>query len=146
MAQSTATPVGSPEFKLVVDSTPQINLVLSGWSRGLALGTTIRPARRTRKGIPGATVEVWDYALPDPAGETFRLFRIELYKNISQAMLSLPPSNHEIDFSILSGYLASHPNAVGVDRLIVESLQDRFNSRPANTITSSGAPPFFFHR
>jgi hypothetical protein len=79
----------------------------------------------------GATVEVWALALREsPRQEVFRLFLGDLRQRLVRALAAPPASNGQVDLAILSGCVATQGNAAGVDMLMVQSLQERFNAFP----------------
>lgn len=126
---------------LGVDPTAEIHLIPSGSLKGLWLrlgaetrdlapdpsSTPTTPARRHR--MAQATVEVWDFALPEepPRQQTFRLFREVLLLSIKDNWRFAPPSHGHIDAAIRGG-----GNGAGADMAMVKSLQQRFNSLPPN--------------
>ena len=121
------------------DAATQIHLVPTGSWKGLMLSvksgtapsnssTRTTPSRRRRKAE--ATVEVWDFALPEESlrHEAFRLFREDLLLDIKRNWPLAPPSHGQIDLAIRGG----DGMGGGTDMAMVQSLQTRFNRLPPN--------------
>jgi len=113
------------------DPAGWIRLVRPGCWNGLLLGATVQAPKPPRRGVAGATVEVWDIALTEsPRHEAFRLYLDGLRESLSRAMMDPPSSHHEIEFS---DFMASDPNnPQKLDLTKVQSLQNRFNRMPPN--------------
>ena len=80
-------------------------------------------------------MEVLDFALPESPREAgFRFFLNDLRQRLSQAMAVPPPAYGQADLAILAGCVASQGNALGLDMVMVRSLQDRFNSLPPSGV------------
>jgi hypothetical protein len=79
-------------------------------------------------------VEVWDFALREdtPREADFRRFLGDLRQRLAQVLASPPPDNGQTELAILAGCVASQGNTVGVDMMMVRSLQERFNHPPPN--------------
>lgn len=120
------------------DPAAQIHLAPTGCWEGLLMsvrsGTTpsnssnpAAPSRRRR--MAQATVEVWDFALPEESlrHEAFRLFREDLLLSIKENWRFAPPTHGQIDAAIRGG-----GNGAGSDMAMVQSLQQRFNQLPPN--------------
>lgn len=120
------------------DPTAKIHLVPDGSWKGMLKSMTsghaasnsripATPSRRHRRAE--ATVEVWDFALPEESlrHESFRLFRGDLLLSIKRNWPFAPPSHGQIDAAIRGG-----GNGTGSDMLMVQSLQQRFNRLPPN--------------
>ncbi len=114
------------------DPASRIRLAPKGCWEGLLLSSTsATPPTRKRKNE--AIVEVWDVAFHEtPRQTTFRLFRDALLQDIAQA-LALPLASYaQQDMAIVGGYVARHGSGAGVDNVMVQALQNRFNALPPN--------------
>lgn len=122
------------------DPASRIRLAPKGCWEGLLLRSTL-PSPPVCKRKNEAIVEVWDVAFHEtPRQETFRLFRDALLLDIAQA-LALPMASYaQQDLAIIGGYVARHGSAAGVDNVVVQSLQNRFNSLPPNGSPLRGQP------
>lgn len=114
------------------DPTSRIRLAPKGCWEGLLLRSA-SPSPPARKRKNEAIVEVWDVAFQEtPRQATFRLFRDALLQDIARA-LALPLASYaQQDLAIIGGYVARHGSAAGVDNVVVQSLQNRFNALPPN--------------
>jgi hypothetical protein len=122
-----------PDFSptLGADARAKIQLIYPGCWDGLLLGTPPPRPAKSQRDQPGATVEVWGLALQEsPRQEVFRLFIGDLRQRLLRALAAPPASNGQVDLAILAGCVATHGNAAGVDMLMVQSLQERFNAFP----------------
>jgi hypothetical protein len=116
--------------ELGTEPTAQIRLAPPGCWDGLLLGAT-RPVKPARRGVAGATVEVWDLA--DRAAlrrEAFSLYLGALRDRLSRALTLPPPSHGRIELSELMGSDPSQPQKLDLTK--VKSMQDRFNRLPPN--------------
>jgi hypothetical protein len=87
--------------------------------------------KQARRNQQGATVEVWDLAPQEsPRQEVFRRFLGDLRQRLSRALAAPPSSHGQTDLAILAGCVATKGEASGVDMLIVQSMQERFNRPP----------------
>lgn len=113
------------------DPTASILLAPRGCWEGLLLGSRMSHSSKAKPRSGEATVEVWDIAFHETQREqTFRLFRDDLLLSLARALAQPIPSNGQIDFAIVGGYIATHGSAAGVDMAVVQSLQTRFNALP----------------
>jgi len=107
----------------------QIRLVHPGCWAGLLLGAGARMPRPVKRGVAGATVEVWDLALRDsPREEAFRLYLGELRARLSRALANPPASHGFIELGELMASDPSQPQLLDLTR--VQSLQNRYNRLP----------------
>lgn len=129
--------------RTALDEDPASRILLTPrgcWEGLLLRSASAAPSAQKRKNE--ATVEVWDVAFHEtPRQTTFRLFRDALLRDIAQ-MLALPLASYaQQDMAIVGGYLARHGSAAGVDSVMVQALQSRFNALPPNgspvTLTGS---------
>ena len=151
IAQSPLTNPDQPfVFKLGSDPRVQIQLTAPDWSTRILLGGPIRTARRERKGTVGATVEVWDYALPEfQTFETFVAFKERLHKNLRKAYQHAPMSYASYDLSLLMEYMAAHGSTAGIDMVNVQNMLSRYGSANPGGIrtpSSTDAPRFMGRR
>jgi hypothetical protein len=116
-----------------LDTAAQIQLVPMGSWKGLMAGAisgtvtpnaSIRHAPSRPHRMAEATVEVWDFALPEESlrHETFRLFKEDLLLSIKRNWSFAPPSHGRIDLAIRGG----DGKGGGTDMAMVQSLQQRF--------------------
>ena len=120
--------------RLGSDPLAGIALVLPGSWNGPLQGRTTAPLKQTRRGTPGKTVEVWDFALREsPLDTGFRLLQSELREKLNRAW-EVPPAKHQ---SLeLNDFMQSDPSRPqDLDLTRVQSMQERFNRLPP-----SGSP------
>jgi hypothetical protein len=114
----------------------QIYLTPTGCWKGLLMNRTsgtalskppIPAASSRRRRKAEATVEVWDFALPEESTryQGFRLFKEDLLLSIKENWRFAPPTHGQIDAAIRGG-----GNGAGSDMAMVQSLQQRFNQLP----------------
>jgi hypothetical protein len=121
------------ELRTRLGSDPLARIQLA--PQGCFLPATAQdPAPKTRQHTGEATVEVWDFALRDesPREAGFRLFFGDLRQRLSRALAVPLPDHGQTELAILAGCVASQGNTVGVDMIMVQSLQERFNRCPPN--------------
>jgi hypothetical protein len=110
---------------------PATQLVYPGCWDGLLLSVTAPQRKPSQRKQPGATVEVWDIAPQEsPRQEVFRRFLGDLRQRLSRALAAPPASHGQTDLALLAGSVATKGDASGVDMLIVQSMQERFNRPP----------------
>lgn len=141
-ALAAQTQVGSRlllDLNTTIGSDPaaEIRLAPTGCWEGLLLGLTSGTASRPRtpaapsrrRRMAEATVEVWDFALPEESThhQTFRLFQVDLLLSIKENWRFAPPTHGQIDAAIRGG-----GHGAGSDMAMVQSLQQRFNRLPPN--------------
>lgn len=112
------------------DPMVQIRLVPPGCWDGLLLGAATRP-QKPRRGVSGATVEVWDLASKESErAASFSLYLEGLKKRLSKAMDVSPPSHGSLE---LGDFMQSDPTQPQkLDLTKVKSMQERFNQLPPN--------------
>lgn len=113
------------------DPARQLRLAPPGCWDGLLLGTVPRPVKQLRRGVPGATVEVWDLASKDSErAASFALYLEGLKKRLSKAMEVPPPNHGTLE---LGDFMQSDPTQPQkLDLTKVKSMQERFNQLPPN--------------
>jgi hypothetical protein len=151
IAQSALTDPGHPFLtNLGSDPRVQVQLTAPGWSTRILLGGPIRTAKRERKGTVGATVEVWDYSLPEfQTFETFVAFKVRLHKTLQKAYQHAPMSYASYDLSLLMEYMATHGSTEGIDMVNVQNMLSRYGSANPGGIrtpSSTDAPRFVGRR
>ena len=151
IAQSALTNPDQPFLtNLGSDPRVQVQLTAPGWSTRILLGGPIRAAKRERKGTQGATVEVWDYALPEfQTFETFVAFNERLHKTLQMAYQHAPMSYASYDLSLLMEYMAAHGSTAGIDMVNVQNMLSRYGSANPGGIrtpSSTDAPRFMGRR
>jgi hypothetical protein len=113
------------------DPMVQIRLVPPGCWDGLLLGTVPRPLKQSRRGAPGATVEVWDLASKDSERATsFALYLEGLKQRLSKAMAAPPPSHGALELGDFMQSDSTQPQKLDLTK--VKSMQERFNQLPPN--------------
>ena len=132
------------------DSEMQVQLIAPGWSTRILLSGPIRTAKRERKATVGATVEVWDYSLPEfQTFETFVAFKERLHKTLQKVYQHAPMSYASYDLSLLMEYMAAHGSTAGIDMVNVQNMLSRYGSaNPGGIRTPSltDAPRFIGRR
>lgn len=114
------------------DSTADLRLVQRGcWDR-LILGATVRPVQPARRRAAEATVEVWDWALPEASQreQSFGLYLDVLQQRLSRAFAVPPPKHQALELSEIMQNDPSTPQKLDLTK--VKSMQDRFNRNPPN--------------
>ena len=132
------------------DSRVQLQLTAPGWSTRILLGAPISTAKRDRKSTQGATVDVWDYALPEfQTFETFVSFKDRLHKTLQKAYQHAPMSYASYDLSFLMDYVATHGSTAGIDMVNVQNMLSRYGSANPGGIrtpSSTDIPRFMGRR
>ena len=137
---------GITEPVLPAELRPEVmfsfQLAPSGWSRSVLMSGPVRMAKQQKKGTPEATVEVWDFEIADFPHEQFRLFRIGLFKDLSRSLRSMSLDYGGADLGLFMSFVAEHGNAAGLDMMMVQALQNRFNNSAMPNSTNSGGSAF----
>ena len=116
--------------ELGTDPHARIRLAPPGCWDGLLLGAA-RPVKPARRGVAGATVEVWDLALREaPDRATFGLYLEGLRSRLARGFAAPPPSHGKLELAELVGSDPSSPQKLDLTK--VKSMQERFNRLPPN--------------
>jgi hypothetical protein len=159
VAQTTPAKPGLPltfnlnrpfAYGLGGETADQFQLAAPGWSLRILQNGPIRQAKGVRKGTPGATVEIWDYALPEFENfEQFLAFKERLNNNLRKAFLHAPMDYAAYDLALLMNYVAAKGSAAGIDMINVQNMLSRYGSaNPAGirTPSTTDAPAFMGRR
>ena len=131
--EGTPSPRLSLDRKTALGADPMESICLTppGCWDGLILGVATRPRKSTRRGTPGATVEVWDLALLESSrAAAFGLYLRDLRQSLSRAMRLPPPSHGNIELGELMLSDPSSPQKLDLTK--VKSMQERYNRLPPN--------------
>lgn len=130
LAAQEPDPILDLRTELGTDPHARIHLTPPGCWDGLLLGVA-RPVKPARRGVPGATVEVWELALREaPDQATFDLYLEDLRSRLSRGFAAPPPSHGKVELVELVGSDPSSPQKLDLTK--VKSMQERFNRLPPN--------------
>jgi len=95
------------------------------------LGVAPRSMPPRRRSLAEATVEVWDWSLPEAGrGATFSVYLDTLRQRLSRALEVPPPGHAALELNDLMHSDPGNPQKLDLTR--VKSMQDRFNRLPPN--------------